>query len=129
MSLMEVMVVVLILGLGLGSAFSAMGSANATRQRTEARNLAMAAIQSQVEIFQALDQQALDGQFAASDTLGFDILGLRPVAASGNQVGTIKRISRISGTSVRSALRFRVDYQNASGDDRVTVYYFHAPRN
>ena len=128
MSLMEVMVVVLILGLGLGSAFSAMGSANATRQRTEARNLAMAAIQSQVEIFQALDQQALDGQFATSDSLTFDVLGLRPVGASA-QAGSINRISRIAGTSVRTALRFRVDYQSASGDDRVTVYYFHAPRN
>lgn len=134
MSLIEVMIVVLLLGIGLGSAFSAMGSANATRQRTEARNQAMAAIQSQIEIFQALDQQALDRQFAFSDVLSFPVLGLRPGRDDVTnlplaQPGTITRISRIAGTSVRTALRFRVDYQSAAGDDRVTMYYHHAPRN
>jgi prepilin-type N-terminal cleavage/methylation domain-containing protein len=134
MSLIEVMIVVLLLGIGLGSAFSAMSSANATRQRTDSRNLAMAAIQSQIEIFQALDQQALDNQFANSDTLTFDVNGLRAgrdwsTNAQLAQPGTVTRISRVASTSVRTALRFRVDYQDTNGPDRITIYYHHAPRN
>ncbi len=134
MSLIEVMIVVMVLGIGLASSFSAMSSANATRQRTAARNSAMAEIQSQIEIFQALDQQALDRQFAFSDRLNFPVAGVNPGRDPATnllltQPGSISRISRVAGTSVRTTLRFRVDYQINTGEDRVTVYYTHAPRN
>lgn len=133
MSLVEVMVVILILGMGLGAAFSSMGSANGTRMRTDQRNKAVAAVQSQIEIFQALDQNALDQQFTSADSIPFAVAGLSPEVdpATGlprSAAGTVTRVSRVSGASVRTCLRFSVAWQDAAGGDHVELFFHHAPR-
>lgn len=133
MSLVEVMVVILLLGMGLGAAFSSMGSANATRTRTDDRNKALASVQSQIEIFQALDQNALDRQFASADSIPFAVAGLIPgvdpaIGLPRPAAGTVTRISRVSGASVRTCLHFSVVWQDAAGTDRIEMFFHHAPR-
>ena len=133
LSLVEVMIVLGLLSVGLGSAFNAMGSANTTRQRTEARNQALAAIQSQVEIFQAMDLQAIDSQFGSSDSIPFPVTGLTPIIdpttnAQMSQAGLVTRVSRVAGASTRTALRFWVGWRDSAGDDHIELYFHHAPR-
>jgi len=134
MSLIEVMAVTVLLGMGLTTVFSAMGASNSTRIRTDKRNRALAAIQSQVEIFQALDMNALDQQFASSDSIPFAVAGLEPERnpAGGpglREAGAVTRVSRISGASVRTCLRFRVAWEDASGPDHIELHFHHVPRS
>lgn len=125
LSLVEVLAASAVLVLGLGATFSAMGSADHTRRRTEDRNQALAEIQSQVEKLQAMDTQAIQQQFLTSNQFPFSVNGLTPPEGLGRTtVGVIERLAPTTTTYGCVVLRLRCDWQAMGGADSVQLIYF-----
>ena len=129
LSLVEVMAASTILVIGLGSAFSAMGSSDQTRRRTEDRNHAMVEIQSQIEKLQAMDSVALAAQFASSPTYTFAVTGLTPPVSVGRTAaGLVEKLAPTSTAYGCTVLRVRCDWEEVGGADAVQMIYFYTRR-
>lgn len=126
-TLVELMIALTVLVLGVTASIGAMGQANMMERRTTATNRAMAEIQTQIEILQALDQEALNARFATSSVLYFPVAGLRTQAGQ-IETGQIERLT-ITGSSPCQCLRFRVRWNDDGGDMTIENYFFYKDRN
>ena len=129
-SLIEVMAASTILAIGLGSTFSAMGTADATRRRTEDRNAAIFECQNQIEILQAKGNDEIYRQFATNSSFSFPVTGLTPPSDAGRtNAGIVEKLSPSTTVYGCTTFRVRCDYQTAGGVESVQFIYLYTRRN
>ncbi len=126
LSLVEVMCCLTLLVTGLTSVFESMAMAQRTSQKAKYRNLALAAIQAQIEVFQAMDQTAFN-TVVANGTIAFPVEGL-PGTGGSAPAGEIVPMTVTGRTSQRTCLRFSVRWKEISGPDGISITYHYVPR-
>jgi Tfp pilus assembly protein PilV len=133
MSLVEVMVAVGVLAIGLSAGIGAIGLSSTTSIHNQSHERALAAIQDQVESFQAMTTSQINQQFQYSDNIAVDVPGLSPGRdpASGTAMSKpllIQRIAQRNGTVQLTTLRFLSSWNDVGGDGWVEHFFYHTER-
>lgn len=135
MTLIEILISCTLLATGIFAAIGAIGNAHFSSQRRMNNDLAVAEIQNQIEIMQAMDDTALQACFAGSDKIYFPVgsllAGADPQVAGSPKLpkpGLIERVQVVDGSLRRTCLRFCVSWQDQHGPAWVQQYFFFTNR-
>ncbi len=118
MSLVEVTATMALLVIGMTSVFDAMHGANKASKRAEYRNQALAAIQTQIEVIQAMPNED------TTVRTEFPVAGL-PGAKGSTMAGKVVR-KRAADGGINFLLT--VNWEDAGGPDSVSMSYFFVSR-
>jgi prepilin-type N-terminal cleavage/methylation domain-containing protein len=134
MTLVEIMVASALLATGLFAGIGAIANAHLTSQRSMNTNAAIAEIQNQIEVFQALDDQALQARFAGSDRIYFAIPRLSPGIDTEisplplPEAGVIERVQVVPGSLRRTCLRISANWNDQNGQAMIEQFFFFTDR-
>lgn len=135
MTLVEIMVACTLLATGIFAGVSAIANAQLTASRRQNTDLAIAEIQNQFEVLQAMTSADLAAFFPASDKVYIPIVGLAP-GDDPNEAGTvimpqaglIERVQVPNGPTGQTCIRIAASWIDHSGQAWIEQYFFFTDR-
>ena len=135
MTLIEILIACTLLATGIFAGIGAIGNAHFNSQRRMNIDFAVAEIQNQIELMQAMADTALQASFAGSDRIYFGVGSLlagadpnTPTGAKMPSPGVIDRVEVVDGSLRRTCLRFAVSWVDQNGPAWVEQYFFFSNR-
>lgn len=133
MSMVEVMVACTVLVIGISAGMGAIGNSSISSLHRQNVDRALAAIQSEIEDFQAKDDQALQSLFASGDAIFFPVQGLDPgvdpdTGLQMSQPIKVQRIATSNGAVRLTSLRFLAAWREPTGPASVEQFFHFTER-